>query len=329
MKYLDISVIVPVYNASSTLRQCLAGIKKQTYPIQEIIVIDNNSTDDSLEIVENFKKRNKHINIRILKQKENKGLVASYILGAKEAKSNYIINFHSDSELLSSGEIEKLVRPFKKDSEVVATHPQVLHPEEVWQQYNFWQKLQFARVVGKEVPGSNGKFDCLKQKTFLKIKNDWQKTFFNTNKAGGEDWYLNALLKKEGKVIATKAKVNHLHSLSETFGLSDFIKKRKHVSRSYGKLLKLFGFNLGLKGVIAFTAKLMLAIASFTPQLNTFTIPLLIIFSFISTKKMFTTRKTLLDPRILLLPFINMFLVYYETFWLIESFWHNLRLKRL
>lgn len=318
-KHLDISVLIPVYNAATTIEKALLSLKKQSYPVKEIVLIDNYSTDHSLELIKKFKKQNKGLKIRIVEQKENKGLVKSYNLGVRMAKSKYAVFMHSDSELPTTKEMEKLVSPFVQDPEVLTTYPKVLHPEKVWQQYNFWQKLQFAQVVGRESSGLNGKFDCFKRKILLKIKDDWQETFANTDKAGGEDWYLYARLKKEGKVIATEAKVTHLHYLSASFTLSDFIKKRKHVSRSYGKLLKLFGFSLGLKGVGAFTFRPLLAIATFIPPVNSLVFPLLIVFSVVYTKKMFFNRQTLFNFRIFLLPFINIFLVYYESFWTIES----------
>lgn len=319
MKNLDISIIIPVYNASTTLLPCLRSIKKQNYPIKEIIVIDNNSSDNSVEIVENFRKKNREIPLRIFKQERNKGLIPSYSLGARQAICHYIIFMHSDSQLPTKEEIKKLVKPFIKNSRIVATYPKILHPLEVWEKYNFWEKLQFAQVVGKESPGLNGKFDCFKREVFLKIRDDWEKTFPNTDEAGGEDWYLHVRLKKEGKVVPTKAKVEHLHTLSESFTLRDFIRKRKHVSRSYGKLLKLFGWRLGLKGIFAFTFKPLLAMGILFPPIGTFAFFVLILFSFIYSKKMFLTPKTLFDYKILLLPFINIFLVYYESFWLIKS----------
>jgi len=45
-----ISVIVPTYNSSRTIEKCLKSIKNQTYQNIEIIVIDNNSSDNTLKI---------------------------------------------------------------------------------------------------------------------------------------------------------------------------------------------------------------------------------------------------------------------------------------
>ena len=49
-----VSVIVPVYNGGWCLEQCLAGIRKSSYPDYEIIVVDNGSTDNSVAIASDY-----------------------------------------------------------------------------------------------------------------------------------------------------------------------------------------------------------------------------------------------------------------------------------
>ena len=50
-----VSVIIPIYNASSTLEKCLNSIINQTYKNLEIICIDDSSTDSSLDIIKEYK----------------------------------------------------------------------------------------------------------------------------------------------------------------------------------------------------------------------------------------------------------------------------------
>ena len=52
--YPKISVIVPTYNSSRTIEKCLKSIKNQTYQNIEIIVIDNNSSDNTLKISKKY-----------------------------------------------------------------------------------------------------------------------------------------------------------------------------------------------------------------------------------------------------------------------------------
>lgn len=315
----DISVIIPVRNSQTTLESCFKSILEQSYPIKEVIFIDNNSSDNSGKIIENFKNNSKKIPVRIYKQKENKGLTVSYKLGIEKSKFPYLVVMHSDGKLPGRDELKKLLLPFEKTNKIIATYPIILHPKTVWKKYNFWQKLYFSRVVDTKSPGLNGKFDCYKKEAIKGIYGILKKRFVNTDVAGGEDWDLYSLLRKEGDVVQSKAYVEHLHSLDKNYSLLDFLKKRKHVAKSYGKLLRLHGKNMNKKGIIAFTTKPVLAISSLISPINIFSIPLIVFFSFFYTKRMFFEKETLFDIRILLLPLLNIFLIYYESFWTIES----------
>ena len=58
MKIPKISVIIPVYNGEKTLRQCLNSVLNQTYGNYEIIIVNNNSTDKTKEIIKEFQLKN-------------------------------------------------------------------------------------------------------------------------------------------------------------------------------------------------------------------------------------------------------------------------------
>lgn len=61
-----ISVIVPCYNQEKYIKECLDSLVSQTFKDYEVIVIDDGSTDDSAEIVNEYVKHNK--NIRLIRQ---------------------------------------------------------------------------------------------------------------------------------------------------------------------------------------------------------------------------------------------------------------------
>jgi len=71
-----VSVVIPTYNRINFLLRAIDSILKQTYPIHQIIVVDNNSTDNTSEIL-----RNKYTKIEILSEHKN-------IVGIKEAVCN-------------------------------------------------------------------------------------------------------------------------------------------------------------------------------------------------------------------------------------------------
>jgi GT2 family glycosyltransferase len=75
----------------------------------EVLVVDNGSTDDSLKMLEEYKKKNtkKHIEFTIIESKENLGFVKANNLGAKKAKAETLLLLNSDIEVLDNA-IEKL-----------------------------------------------------------------------------------------------------------------------------------------------------------------------------------------------------------------------------
>lgn len=86
---MKLSVIIPLFNAAQFIEQCLHSVLKQNLPLPdyEIIVIDDGSTDNSLEIARSFAK--KHKNISVYTQ-ENKGVSVTRNRGIDLAKGEYI-----------------------------------------------------------------------------------------------------------------------------------------------------------------------------------------------------------------------------------------------
>ena len=88
-----ISVIIPVYNVSKYLNKCLESICSQTYNNLEIITINDGSTDDSLSILKEWKKKDKRI---IVVDKKNGGLSSARNAGIEKATGKYIMFIDSD-----------------------------------------------------------------------------------------------------------------------------------------------------------------------------------------------------------------------------------------
>lgn len=88
-----VSIIVPVYNTSTYLRQCLDSIQSQTLKEIEIICVDDGSTDNSLEIL--LERKAQDSRITVLQQK-NKGGGAARNIGMSVARGNYLLFLDSD-----------------------------------------------------------------------------------------------------------------------------------------------------------------------------------------------------------------------------------------
>ena len=91
-----ISVIIPVYNTSSLLRRCLDSVVNQTYKNLEIILINDGSTDNSLEICKEYALKDKRI---VIIDKANEGGGKARNAGLDIATGDYIAFVDSDDEV--------------------------------------------------------------------------------------------------------------------------------------------------------------------------------------------------------------------------------------
>src|SRR3989475_11974187 len=70
---LNVSVVVPIRNASRTLPACLAALERLEPPPMEIILVDNGSTDESLSLMRRFAPDHHPKRVRILEEQRRGG----------------------------------------------------------------------------------------------------------------------------------------------------------------------------------------------------------------------------------------------------------------
>lgn len=96
MESLVFSIVIPVYNASQTLSKCLDSITCQTFQDFEILIVDGESVDETLQIVDNYQTEFK--NIFLLSEKDN-GIYDAMNKGIKAAKGEWLYFMGSDDIL--------------------------------------------------------------------------------------------------------------------------------------------------------------------------------------------------------------------------------------
>lgn len=101
---MKISLIIPIYNVELWLRECIESAINQTIPFDEIILINDGSTDNSGEICKKYEKEYSKI---ILIQQENRGLSAARNAGILRAKGDYVMFLDSD-DLLAKDTVESI-----------------------------------------------------------------------------------------------------------------------------------------------------------------------------------------------------------------------------
>lgn len=98
MAKYDISIIIPVYNVANYLEKCIESVRNQSKENIEIICIDDNSTDGSLQILE--KASSEDNRVRVIKNVENRGGLYSRKCGVMEAEGIYIMFLDGDDFFL-------------------------------------------------------------------------------------------------------------------------------------------------------------------------------------------------------------------------------------
>lgn len=93
MKGKKVSVIVPIYNAEKYLNKCINSIINQTYKTIEIILIDDESIDNSPQICDEYSKKDKRIKVI---HKKNGGVSSARNEGLKTCTGDYILFIDSD-----------------------------------------------------------------------------------------------------------------------------------------------------------------------------------------------------------------------------------------
>lgn len=102
-----VSVIILNWNGEAFLRQCLDSLLETKYPNIEILVVDNGSTDNSIDVIQSFS------NVRLIKNAHNLGYAAGNNVGLKLAKGKYISTLNNDV-VVDTSWLSRAVEIFEK-----------------------------------------------------------------------------------------------------------------------------------------------------------------------------------------------------------------------
>jgi len=116
---LDVSVVIPTYNRYTLLKRAINSLLAQTYPIDEIIVVDDGSTDSTKDIQNDFPEI-------IYIYQENQGVSVARNVGIQRAKNEWIAFLDSDDEWHKE-KLEKQVAFHKKNPDILMSYT-----AEVW-----------------------------------------------------------------------------------------------------------------------------------------------------------------------------------------------------
>ncbi len=200
-----VSVIVPTYNSASYLEACLKSVREQTYKAIELIVVDNNSTDNTVHIAKRYADL-------VLNQGPERSAQRNF--GFKHAKGNYVII--PDSDMVFTPEVVmQCVQVMNANTDLKA----VVIPEESFGQ-GFWaqcKKLERSFYEGVDWMEAARFFD---RHTFEQMRG------YDEKNTGTEDYDLPQRIELEyGATAIGRITAHFLHN-EQRINLWKTIKKK-------------------------------------------------------------------------------------------------------
>ena len=182
-----LSIIVPNYNSKDYLSECLSCFNGYYDSGIEVIVIDDGSSDNSINLVRNER-------VRIIKNDENRGVSYSRNRGIDEARGKYILFVDADDKL-RVGAIEELLESAKSNNDIIYFSKDRLSDN---------KKTLIRQILGTNKDGIciAGPFSKLYKKDFIKANN----IKFKEDLINGEDMIFNieAITKAKSHTVKHK-----------------------------------------------------------------------------------------------------------------------------
>lgn len=180
---LLVSVIVPAYNSEQYIKKTLGSILRQTYDNFEVIIINDASVDNTLKVIEEYKKINEKI--KIINLKENKGVSNARNTGIKEAKGKYFIFIDSD-DFISENFLKKLIEKALFDNILPRCFD--FSVDKIYEKNEYLSKIAYGECLGTSCG-------------YLINKEKCKNIFFNENITHMEDTdYITQVIARYEKV---------------------------------------------------------------------------------------------------------------------------------
>ncbi len=168
-----VSIVVLTYNSSKTVIETLDSIKKQTYRSLELIICDDHSTDNTIELIRKWLKHNnsRFIKAKLIIGRKNHGISKNCNIGINQANGKYIQIISGDDILLEEAIEKKYKFAEKKSLNVVYAKIEAFGSNALWvKKYNKicetnyrivkrgWKEQYNKIILGNFIPTPGGCF---------------------------------------------------------------------------------------------------------------------------------------------------------------------------
>lgn len=227
---MKISVIIPTYNESGVIGECLESLSRQSFRDMEIIVVDDGSSDNTVKELQN----SRYPELQVLKQ-EHKGAGAARNLGAAKASGEILVFVDADMTF-DTNFILNLVEPIVegKVKGTFSKEEYLANKDNVWAVFwNLNRGLPRDRMHSKDYPDHQPVFRAI-------LKSEFERVSGFDEKAGyTDDWSLSEKLGIEA-VAAKGAVFYHKNpdNLKDVFIQARWMAKRNYKFGFLGGLTK-------------------------------------------------------------------------------------------
>lgn len=156
--YPKITVIIPSYNSGKFLNKAVESVVNQTYKNIEIIVINDGSTDNTEQIIQEWQQKDERV--KYISHTKNKGLPAARNTAIRNSRGEYIALLDAD-DIWIENKLEKQLAEIRKGTDVVYSNAILINKRGEDLKKTLWQRVGINPCAGK---------DCLRllfQKNFM------------------------------------------------------------------------------------------------------------------------------------------------------------------
>lgn len=146
---MDVSVIIVNYNTADLLKNCINSVLKQKNITSEIIVVDNCSKDNSLEILKQFENA-----ITVIANKNNLGFGAANNQGFLKSSGKYIFLLNPDAALTSDTVFETLMHFMEQNKNYGVVGPKVIKDKKITEPQKNYPGEKYLKHPLENLPGT-------------------------------------------------------------------------------------------------------------------------------------------------------------------------------
>lgn len=237
-----ISVIITTKNEEANIKNCLDSILNQNYPKDkiEIIVVDNNSTDKTKNIVEEFKRGFSQLNVKLFNYGPERSAQRNF--GVEKSSGEYFLYLDADMTLSENviADCVKKIRGETSGKEIIALYvSEAVTGKSFWSQVRRFERSFYDGTV----------IDCVrfvKKEAFQKVGG------FDENLTGPEDWDFDKKIRNLGGACPNNCRNNLFgvaliktpiyHNEAE-FNLKKYVNKKGYYAQKFDEYITKWGKN--------------------------------------------------------------------------------------